>query len=416
VSLLVKPVRLTRNKIKANRRNAQKSNGPKPRPGTVSKLAPPAILRAVVDDRLCPDYIRNALVALQEDPVQFSRHHRELIDEWQPSTPTLRKLVLRLAYLLWRQERAQRAQDGIMVCRMEKEVAERHQRMLESTSAPAQHFVGEVPDEGGLRQSPPSAAKFEQLLDWLQLLMNCLKAGDFSPQWETVLQQIYSSKPTLRSRAILEWARQLAAGLAHPAARSTPPLPEPCRAGDPGPAGPQAETKASPPPVPVPARTDNGEHPRLVGWNPPRQPLRSEAEKKEALRCLRRELAEEHRDVALEYRLYRSLNTEFPFYLRFSLCAPQDKYWGTAIYQELSLGQEIDRTLRLIVALKGRADATASPGPARGEAPWARGWGKAKTSKRGSARGLAGLQKLTSRGRKGHDGQEALRVPPPPAG
>jgi len=79
---------------------------------------------------------------------------------------------------------------------------------------------------------------------------------------------------------------------------------------------------------------------------------------------LRRELAEEQRDVALEYRLYRKLNFDFPFYLRFSLCAPQDKYWGTAIYQELSLGQEIDRTLKLIVALKGRSDATALPSPA----------------------------------------------------
>ena len=66
------------------------------------------------------------------------------------------------------------------------------------------------------------------------------------------------------------------------------------------------------------------------------------------------EPTEEQRDVTLEYKIYRSLNIDFPWYLRNSLFAPQDKYWGTVIWQEQSLGQQIESTLRMIVALKAR--------------------------------------------------------------
>jgi hypothetical protein len=433
---LVKPPRLTPEKIKANRRNALQSRGPKPEAkkllehekphvappaepaaGTAAKLDPWAILRtrgAIVDDRVCPDYIRNTLMILQEDPLQFTQLHEELIREWQPSTPTLRKLVLRLAYLMWRQERAERAQDGVMVCRMEKEMTERQQRMLASAGAPAKHFVGQVPGEGGLRQEPLSVTKFEQLLDWLQFLMTLLEAGDFSSQWETVLQQIYASQPTRRASAILEWARQLGQYVARPTAENAP-LPEPGKVGDLGVVGDPVEAKDSTTPSPVPAASEGEKSPK-VRWEPPRQSIHTEAEKEAILRHLRRELAEEQRDVALEYKLYRKLNLDFPFYLRFSLCAPQDKYWGTAIYQEQSLGHEIDRTLRLIVALKSRYDVTVLPSQAPGQPRWGTNLGKGKESQRGSTERLAKGQKLTSRGQKADDEQKLVYPPPPSSG
>jgi hypothetical protein len=89
-------------------------------------------------------------------------------------------------------------------------------------------------------------------------------------------------------------------------------------------------------------------------------------------------LADARQNQSQSHKLYRKLNLDFPFYLRFSLCAPQDKYWGTAIYQEQSLGHEIDRTLRLIVALNSRCDVTALPSPARAKLPARGAWEKAK--------------------------------------
>ena len=91
----VKPARLTPQKIKANRRNARKRRGPQPGPATADRHA---ILRAALGDCLCPGYLRHALVALHENPVQFGRHHQQLIDEWQPA-PHLRKLGLFAARL-----------------------------------------------------------------------------------------------------------------------------------------------------------------------------------------------------------------------------------------------------------------------------------------------------------------------------
>jgi hypothetical protein len=358
---LVKPARLTPKKIRANRRNGRKSRGPRPR---VDKLGSPpvppaeaqagaagkpdfsAVLRAVegvLDDPVCPDSIRTALVGLQENPVHFSRHHQELIDEWQPSTPTQRKLVLRLGYLMWRQQRAERAQDAAAVCRIEQEAAARAQRMLDAAGEPWQSFVGKEPDEGGLRQLPPSDGKFEQLLERLQFLIERLDAGDFSTDWETTLKQIYGSKPTRRSLAITEWARQLAHYLVPP-----------------------AEARAGTQQAEVPAEANGGgldDEEMPNDCEPPLDPVCSEARKDQVLHYLRRELGEEHRDVTMEYRLYKSLQLDFPSHLRDSLCAPRDKYSGTAIWQEQTLGQDIERTLRLLLTLKTR-DGDPASGPA----------------------------------------------------
>ena len=161
-----------------------------------------SVMNSVLDDAVCPESIHNALVDLEENPAAFARHHQELIDEWRPSTPTQRKLVLRLAYLMWRQQRAERAQDGVARCRIEREAAARAQRLLDASSLPWQMFVGEAADEGGLRQSPPSQSKFEELLQLLQFLVDKLDGGDFCDSWEPSLQQIYGNKPTQRSLAI----------------------------------------------------------------------------------------------------------------------------------------------------------------------------------------------------------------------
>jgi len=338
---LVKRARLTSRKIRANRRNGRKSQGPNPK----SRIA--AMMRALegLDDAVCPPSLRTTLVGLRENPFEFACHHQELIDEWQPSTPTQRKLVLRLAYLMWRQQRAERAQDGVAVCRIEKELAARTQRSVGSAGVPWLTF-DEMPDQGGLRQLPPSHAKFEQLLEGLQFLIGRLDAGDFSPDWEITLQQIYGSKPTQRSAVITEWARELA----QYDAQSTPD--DSSQGGEEGSDGGE--------------EGDEGEEwETWEGWESPVESIRSEASHAQVLHSLRRGLAEEHRNVAIEYRLYKATELDFPSHLADSLCAPQDKYAGTAIRQEQALARDIERTLRLLVTLKEREG---SPDSASGRA------------------------------------------------
>jgi len=334
---LVKRARLTSRKIRANHRNGRKSQGPNPK----RRIA--AMMRALegLDDAECPPSLRATLVGLRENPFEFARHHQELIDEWQPSTPTQRKLVLRLAYLMWRQQRAERAQDGVAVCRIEKELAARTQRSVGSAGVPWLTFE-EMPDQGGLRQLPPSHAKFEQLLEGLQFLIGRLDAGDFSSDWEITLSQIYGNKPTQRSAVITEWARQLAQYVAQ------------------GTADDSSEGDED-------QKRDDGEEyeETLEGWEFPLKSISSEASRAEVLRNLRLKLTEEYRDIAVEYRFYRATELDFPTHLADSLCAPQDKYAGTAIRQEQALAREVERTLRLLVTLKEREG---SPDSASGRA------------------------------------------------
>jgi len=341
---LLNRARLTSRKIRANRRNGRKSQGPNPK----SRIA--AMMRALegLDDAVCPPSLRTTLVGLRENPFEFACHHQELIDEWQPSTPTQRKLVLRLAYLMWRQQRAERAQDGVAVCRIEKELAARTQRSVGSAGVPWLTFE-EMPDQGGLRQLAPSHAKFEQLLEGLQFLIGWLDAGDFSSDWEITLNQIYGNKPTQRAAVITEWARQLAQYVAQGTADDS-------REGD------------------EDEKRDDGEEyeETLEGWEFPLKSISSEASRAEVLRNLRLKLTEEYRDVAVEYRFYRATELDFPSHLADSLCAPQDKYAGTAIRQEQALARDIERTLRLLVTLK---ELEGSPDSASGRAAsprWAR--------------------------------------------
>ena len=376
MSLVNKP-QLSSKKIKANRRNGRKpkgqpgehdsenrlkteaSTGGRPPSGVGSSRgnsadpeglrrstavvqADPLDLRSilrslggVLEDPFCPEPIRAALAAMDEDPTQFARLHEELIDEWQPSTSTLRRLVLRLAYLMWRQERAQRAQDGLMLCRMEKELGERTQRMLDGSRAPAEHLAGEAAKEGGLRQAAPSEAKFKRLLNWLQFLIDRLNNGNFSESWEVPLELIYGTKPSWRGDAIIEYARQLAEyfARAREGQADAPPPQSTAEASNDLQPGTTRATSVSP----VEAHGQDG-HATLGGtgvspgegeatqedeeengqesedvsaqddddeedeeeapdpWQPPMEPIRTETEKDEILHNLRHDLAAEHRN------------------------------------------------------------------------------------------------------------------------
>src|SRR6516164_1724736 len=72
-----------------------------------------------------------------------------------------------------------------------------------------------------------------------------------------------------------------------------------------------------------------------------------------------------HIDGNRSHTTESNLAVLFPDRLRNSLCAPQDKYSRTAIWQEQTFSQDIERTLRLLLRLKER---DGSPDPASGRA------------------------------------------------
>jgi len=58
-----------------------------------------------------------ALVALGEDPKQYARLLKSLVDDLQPRAGLENELVLRMGRALWRMQRAERMQDGLAVKR-----------------------------------------------------------------------------------------------------------------------------------------------------------------------------------------------------------------------------------------------------------------------------------------------------------
>ena len=94
----------THKQIEANRRNSLRSAGPKSRTGkAVSKM------NAMKHGLLAAD-----LVVGDEDPAEFTRVLKHLVDEFQPQDPLEEQLVERVAACMWRLRRLYRVEAGIL--------------------------------------------------------------------------------------------------------------------------------------------------------------------------------------------------------------------------------------------------------------------------------------------------------------
>jgi hypothetical protein len=84
-------------KIKANRRNGGKSQGPKTAAGKLKAS----------QNRFLYGFDASQFIAPGEDRAEFRRMAKDVIAEWQPDTPFMRRLVYRLSHQLWQQRRLQ---------------------------------------------------------------------------------------------------------------------------------------------------------------------------------------------------------------------------------------------------------------------------------------------------------------------
>ncbi len=116
--------------IAANRRNAQKSTGPKTAAGKA---------RAAKNRRSHGFYSAD-IVLPGENPEEFEALLAELEAEFQPATPTERHLVHTIAACRWRLHRIVRLETGIFAQRM-KEIARRNEILEEPADPP------ETPEE-----------------------------------------------------------------------------------------------------------------------------------------------------------------------------------------------------------------------------------------------------------------------------
>src|SRR5580765_1939470 len=99
--------------IESNRRNAQKSTGPKTEPGK---------------QRASQNAVRHGLTAetvikLLEDPDDYRTFEMSVTADYDPETAVERELVLRLASLLWRLRRATSIETGLLQLQCEASIA-----------------------------------------------------------------------------------------------------------------------------------------------------------------------------------------------------------------------------------------------------------------------------------------------------
>lgn len=92
----------TQAQIEANRKNAQKSTGPKTPAG-----------KAVVAQNAVTHGLRaNRFLLLSDDPDEFAEHRQSLLDELAPVGPMETYLANRIVALTWQLDRAVRFQSG----------------------------------------------------------------------------------------------------------------------------------------------------------------------------------------------------------------------------------------------------------------------------------------------------------------
>ncbi len=275
--------------IAANRENAKKSTGPRTEAGKAR-----AKLNAFKHSQYSASF-RESMIALGEDPQEFDRLYRDLLDAYQPTDPLWAKQVDDLAKLYWRQGRWERARSGVL--RREMELLEVQQlRRKQEQNRESIDYLGAEVSEVGLRRLQDSSAKFEETLSHLQTILERAEQRDFSNDMKSYFLMLYGKKLTYRGDQIARLFRRFA----HPEWSHTPP--------------------------------NEASYTRL-----------------------RNLLLEEIRGVREEYALFQRERLNISTAARDACLAPVGKQWTWMLRQENALDRAIDRKVKILISYKNRA-------------------------------------------------------------
>jgi len=193
---------LSTQQIAANRRNALKSTGPRTVAGKQrSRLN-------ALKHGLNAQSFRKAMPGLGEDPREYERMHRDLIDSLQPANRLEAKLVEDLARLWWKKARGERAQTGVQLRDVERLQFERLRELHEvNRQALEENEVREV----GLLRAKNCEEKFEEARDLLELLIARVERrnGCRDEDVETALWALYGKNPTWRGGTVQSLFQEL---------------------------------------------------------------------------------------------------------------------------------------------------------------------------------------------------------------
>ena len=312
---LRKSPQLTPALLAAARRNAQHSTGPRSHAAKQNvKLNSLKHGGRVSDENRCL-----AMLALGEDPQEFENLKQELMSTLTPGDALWEKQIDDLAWLYWRRERLERAQQGLKrraLQGIEDWQHRRQQEMARVTFDASQHEMLDV----GLSESTDRGVTLRRTLSFLELVREEVKQRTFQVRQYAVLESLY--------KGTTGWRQALIFSLLH-------------RFSD---------------PLFVPDERDDKEYAeflRETGYEPAGEP-----ERQELLRLLEEEIA----SVREEFEYAEKANEERAAIERDACLAPEGETWKMMLRQEAALDHSIDRKVRILLRLrKDAADRAVAP-------------------------------------------------------
>jgi len=320
---LRKSPQLTPQLLAAARRNARHSTGPR---------SPAAKQNSKLNALKHGAYVsfenqRESMQALGEDPERFQALREELRSAFGPGDALWEKQMEDLAWLYWRRERLERAQEALRrraLQGIEEWQQGRRREMAGVTFEASRHELVDwdlpVPNDRGV--------KLRLRLSYLGVIREEVKQGEYRLRQHTLLESLYRGEMGWRSQMICALLYRFgeAAELPRELARD-PHYVEDLKA--------------------------------LGEWREPP----GEAERQELLRLLEEEMASLGEELADEEKA----NEERVAIEREACLAPPSETWSLLVRQEGSLDRSIDRKVRILLRLRKESAAYAfDPGGEEG--------------------------------------------------
>jgi hypothetical protein len=260
-------------------------------------------------------------MALGEDPQEFENLKQELRSALTPGDALWKKQIDDLAWLYWRRERLERAEEGLKrraLQAIEDWQHRRRQEMARISFDASQHEMLDV----GLSESTDRGVTLRRTLSFLELVREEVKQRTFRPRQYAVLESLYSGTTG--------WRQALIFRLLH-------------RFGDPM----YLEAQQ--------ADEEEQQSLRKIGFDYERP---GEPGRQELLRLLEEETA----SVREEFEYAEKANEERVGIERDACLAPEGETWKMMLRQEAALDHSIDRKVRILLRLrKDAADRPVAP-------------------------------------------------------
>jgi len=235
-------------------------------------------------------FLEGAALELGEDPRQFQRLLKGLIEARRPVGALELAVIEDIALLLLKKGRVDKAELAVQVSNLHQHDLDRRKQMIQVGHANSEASQWDV-REHGLRRGLSSPGQYEQVLNLLGSLLAMIDINEFD-RMEEAMRTVYGTEHTLRGAEMDTLRYKL------------------CR------------TK-----------------PQDESFEP-------------AKKAMMRLVAEEIADVGREYELFLHEHVENTRAARMAATAPSQAQWAAIIRQQNSLNRQLERKIRLLMELQ----------------------------------------------------------------